>query len=121
MSTPPTTVTNRELYTVVANLEQRLTELSVAIDRQNMQIGELFDLIGGLRNSTDWSAAQIGELLRVLFTSIQQIRDTQISSLLAEGPITLSALQQLRTPSHDQAQTLLAARRAQETPGASHC
>lgn len=100
---------DQNLYAAVANLEQRVTDLSIAIDRQNMQIGELVDLISGLRNSTDWSAVQIGELLRVLFSGIQQIRETQIGSLLADGPITLAALQQLQALSHEQARSLLAA------------
>jgi hypothetical protein len=76
-----------------------------------MQLGQIIDLLGGVRNSTDWSTAQIGELLRVLFTNIQEIRDTQIGSLLADGPITLADLQKLQVISHHQAQTLVAAKR----------
>ncbi|NNJ10107.1 hypothetical protein EKD04_007190 [Chloroflexales bacterium ZM16-3] len=101
-----------DLRSAVASLEQRVTDLSLAVDRQNVQLGHIIDLLGGVRNSTDWSSVQMGELLRVLFTSIQQIRDTQVSSLLTEGPITLAELQQLQAVSHEQAQALVATRRA---------
>ncbi|NTV99823.1 MAG: hypothetical protein HGA19_00795 [Oscillochloris sp.] len=111
-SFPP--VADQDLRIAVAHLEQRVTDLAFAVDRQNVQIGQLIDLFGGLRNSTDWSSAQIGELLRILFTGIQQIRDTQISSLLAEGPITLAALQKLQAVSHAQAQSLVAVKRTHE-------
>jgi hypothetical protein len=104
--------TDLDLQSAVASLEQRVTDLSLAVDRQNVQLGHIIDLLGGVRNSTDWSSVQMGELLRVLFTSLQQIRDTQIGSLLAEGPITLSDLQQLQAISHEQAQALIATRRA---------
>jgi hypothetical protein len=107
--------TDLDLRTAVARLEQRVTDLSLAVDRQNLQLSHLIDLSGGLRNSTDWSAAQMGELLRVLFTGIQQIRDTQIGSLLSEGPITLAALQKLQATSHEHAQALVAAKRTRET------
>jgi hypothetical protein len=101
-----------DLCSAVASLEQRVTALSIAVDRQNVQLGHIIDLLGGLRNSTDWSAAQGGELLRVLFTGIQQIRDTQIGSLLSDGPITLAALQKLQAVSHEHAQALVAAKGA---------
>ncbi len=100
-----------DLCTAITCLEQRITDLSLAVDRQNVQIGEILDLLGDLRNRTDWSAAQVGELLRILFTSIQQVRDTQIGSLLAEGPITVATLQQLQATSIAQAQDLIATKR----------
>jgi bacterioferritin-associated ferredoxin len=103
--------TDQDLRTAVARLEQRVTDLSLAVDHQNMQLSHIIDLLGGIRNSTDWSAVQGGELLRVLFTGIQQIRDTQIGSLLSDGPITMAELQKLQAVSHEQAQALVAAKR----------
>jgi hypothetical protein len=105
----PTTTPDLDLSTAVARLEQRVTDLSLAVDRQNVHLGHIIDLLGGLRNSTDWSAVQQGELLRVLFSSLQQIRDTQVGSLLSDGPITLAMLQQLQAISLEQAQALVAA------------
>jgi hypothetical protein len=105
---------NQDLRIAVAHLEQRMADLSLIVDHQNMQIGQLIDMVAGIRNSTDWSAAQIGELMRILFTGIQQIRDTQISSLLSDGPITLAALQKLQISSKKQAQSLVAAQRIRE-------
>ncbi len=106
-----------DLHAAVTGLEQRVTDLSLAMERQNVQLGEIIDLLGDLRNRTDWSAAQMGELLRILFAGIQDLRDTQISSLLSDGPITVAALQQLQATSHAQAQALLTARRTR-TAGA---
>jgi hypothetical protein len=113
----PTTTPDLDLRAAVASLEQRVTDLSLAVDRQNVQLGHIIDILGGLRNSTDWSSAQMGELLRVLFTNIQQIRDTQIGSLLNEGPITLAALQKIQAASHEQAQALVAAKRSRQPAG----
>jgi len=110
MSTLPLT-TDFDLCAAITCLEQRITDLSLAVDRQNVQNGEILDLLNDLRNRTDWSSAQMGELLRILFTSIQQVRDTQIGSLLAEGPITVATLQQLQATSHAQAQDLIAMKR----------
>jgi hypothetical protein len=106
--------TDQDLRTAVASLEQRVTDLSISVDRQNVQLGHIIDLIGGLRNSTDWSAVQMGELLRVLFTDIQEIRATQIGSLLSDGPITLAALQKLQAISHEQAQALATSKRTRK-------
>lgn len=115
MSTQSPLTTDLDLRTAVARLEQRVTDLSLAVDCQNVQLGHLIDLLGGLRNSTDWSAVQMGDLLRVLFTGIQQIRDTQIGSLLSDGPLTLAALQKLQAVSHEQAQSLVAVKRPRES------
>jgi hypothetical protein len=114
MSDQPTPATDQDLRIAVANLEQRMADLSLIVDHQNMQISQLIDVVVGLRNSTDWSAAQFGELLRILFTGIQQIRDTQISSLISDGPITLAALQKIQFSSQKQAQSLIASQRIPE-------
>jgi hypothetical protein len=114
MSELPSATDDLMLHTAVASLERRVTDLSLAVDRQNVQLGHIIDILGALRNSTDWSAVQMGELLRVLFTNIQQIRDTQIGSLLSEGPITLAALQTIQAASHEQAQALVAVNRTRK-------
>ncbi len=81
----------------LAGLEQRVTTLTLAVERQSAQIGRVADLLVDLRNRCDWNAAQAGELLRILATGIRELRETQIYSLLAEGPVSLAELAQLQT------------------------
>jgi hypothetical protein len=84
-------------HIALANLEQRVTSLTMAIERQNMQVGRIADILVDLRNRSDWNAAQVGELLRILSTGIRDIRQTQIYSLLAEGPVSVDALIKLQS------------------------
>jgi hypothetical protein len=81
----------------LANLEQRLTLLTLAVERQNAQIGRIADLLIDLRNRSDWSAAQVGEFLRMLATGVREVRETQIYSLIAEGPLSTADLARLQT------------------------
>lgn len=80
----------------LAGLEQRVTVLTLAIERQSAQIGRIADLLVDLRNRSDWNAAQAGEMLRVLAAGVRELRETQIYSLLAEGPVTVADLTQLQ-------------------------
>jgi uncharacterized coiled-coil protein SlyX len=81
----------------LAGLEQRVTTLTLSIERQSAQLGRVADLLVDLRNRSDWNAAQVGELLRILATGMREIRETQIYSLLADGPVSLAELAQLQT------------------------
>lgn len=96
------------LLAAVATLEQRVTALTALVQQQHAQIGQLADLLSDQRNRTDWNAAQVGQLLRVLAAGVREIRETQIYSLLAEGPVSVSDLRQLQTVSRDRQEAILA-------------
>ena len=76
----------------LANLEQRVTGLTLAVERQSIQLGRIADILADLRNRSDWNAAQVGELLRILATGVRELRETQIYSLLDEGPVSVADL-----------------------------
>lgn len=80
----------------LAGIEQRVTVLTLAIERQSAQIGRIADVLADLRNRSDWQAAQVSELLRILAASLREIRETQVYSLLAEGPVSAADLAQLQ-------------------------
>lgn len=81
----------------LANLEQRVTLLTLAVERQSAQIGRIADILVDLRNRSDWNAAQIGEFLRMLATGVREVRETQIYSLIADGPLSAADLARLQT------------------------
>lgn len=81
----------------LVTLEQRVTVLTLAVERQNVQIGRIADLLADLRNRYDWNAAQVGELLRILATGMREIRETQVYSLVDDGPLTVAELLQLQS------------------------
>lgn len=80
----------------LAVLEQRITVLTLAIERQNVQIGRIADILVDLRNRVDWNAAQMSELLRIVAAGVRDLRETQIYSLLADGPVSVADLNQLQ-------------------------
>jgi uncharacterized protein involved in tellurium resistance len=96
------------LLTAVASLEQRVTLLTLLVQQQQAQLGHITDLITDLRNRTDFNAAQVGQLLRILASGVREIRETQIYSLLAEGPVSVSELRQLQAVSRDRQESILA-------------
>lgn len=81
----------------LANLEQRVTLLTLAIERQSAQIGRIADILVDLRNRSDWNAAQLGEFLRMLAAGVREVRETQIYSLIAEGPLSTADLARLQS------------------------
>jgi uncharacterized coiled-coil protein SlyX len=86
----------------LASLEQRVTQLTLAVERQNAQIGRIADILVDMRNRSDWNAAQMGEFLRILAAGVREVRETQIYSLIAEGPLTAADLVGLQTIPADQ-------------------
>ncbi|NTU80624.1 MAG: hypothetical protein HGA45_14815 [Chloroflexales bacterium] len=85
----------------LSSIEQRLTILTLAIERQSAQIGRIADVLVDLRNRSDWNAAQVGELLRILAAGVREIRETQVYSMLDEGPVTVADLIQLQSVPSD--------------------
>jgi hypothetical protein len=81
----------------LVNLEQRVTLLTLAVERQNAQIGRIADLLVDLRNRSDWNDAQVSEFLRMLAVGVREVRETQIYSLIAEGPLSAADLARLQS------------------------
>ncbi len=84
-----------DFETTLINLEQRITDLTSVIERQNIEIARLGDMIVDLSRRSEWNDAQFGQLLRVLSSSVREIRTTQIDGLLNDGPVSTQALREL--------------------------
>lgn len=84
-----------DIETTLINLEQRITDLTSIIERQNIEIARIGDMLVDLSRRSEWNDAQFGQLLRVLSSSVREIRTTQIYGLLNDGPVSTQALREL--------------------------
>jgi hypothetical protein len=76
-------------------LAQRVGDLADAVARQAAAIDRLDSRLADLGARSEWHDVQSAQMVRVIATAMRQIRETQVYSMLSEGPLDAQSLREL--------------------------
>ena len=79
----------------LATLAQRVGDLADAVARQAAAIDRLDARLADLGTRTEWHDIQAAQMLRVIATAMRQVRETQVYSMLSDGPLDAPPLRDL--------------------------
>lgn len=85
----------------LAALRAQVAALTQIVSDQGQMLREILALVHDVRNRGDWNNVQIAQLLKVIAAGVREVRETQVYSLVAEGPVSVTDLRQLQTVSRD--------------------
>lgn len=88
-------LTHLTLVDLLARIEQRLTAIHNATERQTIEVARLADYFTEFSRRSDWNDIQVSQMLRVIAEEIREVRTTQVYAMINDGPVSLEKLEQL--------------------------